>query len=236
MPRPAVSSHVHGETPAAAYAKMNRVLQEQPVRTASCESFEHASLNNVTRVLHSLRSPDLQDFFASKGDRRKLHFDSLDYKEALWKAEEAAATLMPSHAPGGPVYNASREGKCAEAVMLWIHHLSEAQRTILAQLEAFTLPLMPHDVAPKEMRSTEYDQQIGCTSCHVAVHIPGTPPSTAAGTRECGRLLHAVHTFSRRRRRAAAIFACGSHPRGHGRSRLSPADVASLSRQSRRSR
>lgn len=62
--------------------------------------------------------------------------------------------------------------------MWYIHHLSGGERRRLAQAEAFVLPLMPDDVAPREVRGHEYDQQIGCTSCHVAVHIPGTPPIT----------------------------------------------------------
>jgi len=35
---------------------------------------------------------------------------------------------------------------------------------------------MPADVAPKSVRSTEYDQQIACVSCHVPVQVPGAPP------------------------------------------------------------
>lgn len=178
QPRPDKSSAVHGATPADAFAGMNKVLLADAVRTAPCESFDHPSLNSVASVLYKLREADLDAGYKGKKDRRALHFESFDYKETLWKAEEHAATTLASHAPGSLNYNATRDGKCAEAVMWYIHHLSEGERERLAQIEAFALPLMPHDVSPVKARAHEYDQQIGCTSCHVAVHVPGTPPIT----------------------------------------------------------
>jgi hypothetical protein len=129
-------------------------------------------------VLHSLRKPELDDGYRTKRDRRSLHFATLGYKEVLWKAEAKAAATAASYAPGSPNYNATRDGKCAEAVMWYTHHLAEEDRARLAQVEAFVLPLLPLELAPAHSRSHEYDQQIGCTSCHVAVHIPGTPPIT----------------------------------------------------------
>lgn len=176
--RPARGSRTHGATPAEAFRGMNEVLRSAAVKTAPCETFEHATLNGVARALHKLRDPELHVHYASKKDKRALHFDSLEYKERLWEAETAAAVASRQYAPGSHGYNATRDGKCAETVMWWVHHLSEDARGILARLEDFVLPLMPQDVAPKDARSHEYDQQIGCTSCHTPVHIPGQPPIT----------------------------------------------------------
>jgi len=67
--------------------------------------------------------------------------------------------------------------------MWYTHHLSQEDRARLADVASFVLPLMPKDVAPVSVRQNEYDQQIGCTSCHVAVHIPGTPPITPIPTK-----------------------------------------------------
>jgi hypothetical protein len=175
-PRPQPGSHVRGDSPADAFRRMNLVLQADPVSTAPCSEFEHERLNQVARVLYSLRHAELDTEFRSRQDRRAMHFDSIEYKEKLWQAEKIAASRLSSHAPGSPNYNATRDGKCAEAVMWWIHHLSEGDRARLAQVEDFVLPLMPHDVAPAHARANEYDQQISCTSCHLPVHIPGAPP------------------------------------------------------------
>lgn len=174
--RPQPGSHVRGTTPAEAFAQMNRVLLQGPARTRACDEFDHEELNDVARKVHDLRQPQLDSQFRSIQDRRALHFDSISYKEKLWKAERAATSALSSHARGTPKYNATRDGKCAEAVMWWTHHLSEDDRVLLGGCDNFTLPLLPKDVAPPAHRGHEYDQQIGCTSCHVAVHIPGAPP------------------------------------------------------------
>jgi hypothetical protein len=176
--RPENNSHVRGATAADAFVKMNVVLDAEAVRTASCDTFDHAALNGVARTLHAMRVPALDESYRAREDRRALHFEDLGYKEHLWAGEAVAATARPSYAPGGPHYNASRDGKCAELVMWYVHHLSEAQRQELRQTPTFALPLMPLELASKATRSHEYDQQIGCTSCHVAVHIPGKPPIT----------------------------------------------------------
>merc|ERR1711907_649276 len=100
-----------------------------------------------------MRVPSLDDIYRSSKDRRALHFDDIAEKEKLWKGEAAAAVTVPSHAPGSPVYNATRDGKCAEIVMWWVHHLAEGHRAELSSIADFVLPLMPQDVAPKEARS-----------------------------------------------------------------------------------
>lgn len=68
---------------------------------------------------------------------------------------------------------------------LWSRGRSVAMTCPIALFTCPPDPITPcalvstaNDVSPAEARSHEYDQQIGCTSCHVAVHIPGTPPVT----------------------------------------------------------
>lgn len=180
--RPARSSQVSGSTPAAAFAGMNRVLSAGAAQTATCDSFDHSALNDLARALHSLRSEELNSLYESKGDKRKLHFTSLEYKERLWAAEGAAQKIQWK-GPGSDAYNATRDGKCAEVVMWYIHHLSETSREELARSANFVLPLMPHSVAPKGLAGHEYALQISCTDCHVAVHIPGAPPIQPAPPR-----------------------------------------------------
>lgn len=177
QPRPEPTSYVHGATAADAYAAMNGFLRREEVRTAACDVFDHAELNLMVEMLYLLRSPELDTAYANREDRRALHFASIAYKQTLWAAEAVASTLMPSYAAGGVAYAAARDGKCAEAVLLYVHHLSADRRAALAELDV-TLPLMPTELAPASARSAEYDQQIGCTSCHVAVAIPGAGPIT----------------------------------------------------------
>jgi len=174
--RPFDDSDVHGDTAEEAYSKMNFYLQAR-YATKPCSEWTHEDLDASAALLYSAKAQKLDLTYKAAGDRRALHYEALDYKEKLWAAERAAAKLMPSHAPNGLHYNVTRDGKCAEVVMLFIHHVSEAVRNKFADL-GVEMPLMPEDVAPPELRSEEYDQQVGCTSCHVAVHVPGTPPIT----------------------------------------------------------
>lgn len=178
LPRPEPTSHVHGATPKHAFAAMNEVLHTDGVKTRPCEDFSHDELNELAQILYAMRVPSLDESYRARGDRRALHFDNITEKELLWQAEEVATMTIPSHFVGTAKYNATRDGKCAELVMWYTHHLAEGHRAELASISDVALPLMPQDVAPQAARSHEYDQQIGCTSCHTPVHLPGTPPPT----------------------------------------------------------
>ena len=69
QPRPGASSHVHGESAAEAFAKMNLVLLADSVRTAPCDGFTHEDLNGAARVLYALRNAELDRGFQSRADR-----------------------------------------------------------------------------------------------------------------------------------------------------------------------
>jgi len=183
-PRPLPSSHVHGKTPAEAFARMNKVLLRDGVRTAACDTMDHGALNGVFRRLHALRAPELDAIFKGAEDRRALHYDTLEYKDTLWDREAGLAAADAAHAAGGRAYNVTRDGKCAEAVMLYIHHLPAAARAQLAREADFALPLMPVALAPEEEQTAEYSRQTGCAACHVATKEPETPTVDCIGAPE----------------------------------------------------
>ena len=64
---------------------------------------------------------------SSADDKRQLHFDvrnGLAAKEDLWAAEHELAVEDPArHGEGTPHHAMVQQGKCAELVMWWIHHL-----------------------------------------------------------------------------------------------------------------
>ena len=170
LPRPLESSHVHGATPREAFAAMNRALAAYDVPTAPCDEMTHQQLDGLARLLYGARSTVLDRQYRERRDRRALHFENITAKEKLWRAE-GQATIARAHYPDATaMYNATRDGKCAEVVMWWVHHLTSETRTQLSSVADITLPLMPRDLAPANMRSHEYEQQIGCTSCHTPVH------------------------------------------------------------------
>ena len=177
-PRPAETSHVHGANAADAFAKMNHFLQGGSLRTRSCDQWNTTELDELARALHGLRDPALDAEYKQRGDRRALHFDGFEHKERLWEAE--AGRLEP----GTQDFAAARDGKCAEIVMWWIHHLAEGQRAQIAAMPDFELPLMPADLAPEELRSAEYKQQTGCSACHMPIDAEKAPAEQEAETRD----------------------------------------------------
>lgn len=77
-------------------------------------------------------------------------------------------------AAGSAGYNLTRDGKCAEVVMWWVHHLPQRARAELAKRAGFRIPQMPaagpamdHVAAGKARR--EYTYQIQCISCHLVM-------------------------------------------------------------------
>merc|ERR1719232_2277449 len=159
---------------------MNAVLLKDLHRSKSCDMYDHETLNDIARQLYSVRSLELDDLYSEKGDNRALHFSDFEYKEHLWVGESLA------HHRGSLAWNATRDGKCAELVMWYIHHLSESTRKVLSQSDTFQLPLMPVQVAEPHVRSHEYAKQILCTDCHVRIADPSKPGIVTPKPRPAG--------------------------------------------------
>lgn len=187
-PKPLPSSHVVGGDPRAIFSAMNRHLQRQPYSTQPCESYSHDQLNELARELWTHRSPALAAIYHEAGDKRGFHFDAddaLSYKERLWAQEKLLATAQPDrHGTGSEHHAMVRDGKCAELVMWWIHHLPREAREKLAAQPGFAVPLMPaHGLSATAVNASsalssssssshvdqhalEYTYQVSCTDCH----------------------------------------------------------------------
>lgn len=68
-----------------------------------------------------------------------------------------------------------RDGKCAELVMWWIHHLTGEARAALSGVDGFKVPLLPtHEnvglhaslLNQGSEHSNEYIYQVSCSDCH----------------------------------------------------------------------
>jgi len=165
-PRPLPSSHVIGSGGKQIFDAMNRHLLNQPVATRPCEDWKHWELNEVARKVYSLRDDRLSTIYKDAGDNRKFHFEDLNYKEQLWALEDQQAKLNPSQfGPGSEKHAVSRDGKCAEMVMWWVHHLNEETRQALQSVHGFTIPLLPAN-GLKKTEDPEYVYQVSCSDCH----------------------------------------------------------------------
>jgi len=168
QPRPLPDSHVIAADGKSIFSAMNNYLTAQSVQTMACEEFDHDLLNSVARQLFPFHDERLNNIYRGRNDRRQLHFSDMKYKEALWKEEEKMSKFYPiTHGIGSSQYNMTRDGKCAELVMWWVHHLPISSKNFLNTMKEFKLPLLPNgeSVQPKD-QSKEYSYQVSCTSCH----------------------------------------------------------------------
>jgi hypothetical protein len=178
QPKPLSWSHVIGSTTHEIFDAMNDFLVKQPYHTQPCEQFTYDELNDLARTLWSFRSPELADIYSQANDNRQFHFDAsrgLEHKEKLWMKENELASSNPSkYGAGSEHYEMVHEGKCAEIVMWWVHHLAEPARNILAGM--VKVPLLPAgglkehvvDVEDPHSQSAKQEQiyQVTCASCH----------------------------------------------------------------------
>lgn len=174
QPKPHADSHVISPHPVGAWEAMNTHLLGQDVTTFPCEGLDHDQLNDVARQIWSSSDPSFNQIYKNKNDKRAFHFDSLEYKEKLWKQE--GATLKPATSEYGMV----RDGKCAEVVMWWVHHLTESTKSKLSQAHSFVLPLMPQR-GPVATDNKEYIYQVQCSDCHTTGHGNNKTATTSPG-------------------------------------------------------
>lgn len=157
---------------------MNAHLLRQPHATRACEEYTHDELNDLARFLFKHRNEALAGLYEDAGDKRKLHFDTegeedgLGYKEQLWALEAKLGAQDPAgHGEGSEHHAMVRDGKCAELVMWWVHHLPAKTRTELSGVAGFTVPLLPAKGRPEanlgtDVHSKEYSYQVSCSDCH----------------------------------------------------------------------
>lgn len=165
QPKPMPNSHVIGSG-SEIFESMNKHLLMQPHHTQPCEDWDHEELNDMARLLYKYRNKELADIYTEKDDNRKFHFDDITYKEKLWAMENLDVKTNPAvHGKGTHSYDVVRDGKCAEIVMWWIHHLPASTRAQLAGQEGVKVPLLPAN-GFQETDNQEYIYQVSCSSCH----------------------------------------------------------------------
>uniref|UniRef100_A0A7S4KRT8 Sulfhydryl oxidase n=1 Tax=Paramoeba aestuarina TaxID=180227 RepID=A0A7S4KRT8_9EUKA len=173
QPRPTSESHVYGSHPHAAWEAMNRYLLGSKVSTVACDRLSHEDLNSMYLDLMPHLDERFDILYKSRNDRRSLKFSNEEIT-TRWE-KEAEKAREPGFEEGTFHYNMLRDGKCAELVMWWIHHLTETSQEDL-QKNGFVLPLMPED-GPVDSQDPTYVYQVQCTDCHSSPNANATLPS-----------------------------------------------------------
>jgi hypothetical protein len=135
-------SHVIGEGHVGMTVKLNAALKAMPgANLKSCDEFSVQDLVNLQRKIHQAREPALEAVYRENGDngRRMSAFgvftEDLKELEELWGKELIALTANPE------LQEVSRDTKCHEAIMWYVHHVPQAMQVKL-RLQ-LTLPLLP---------------------------------------------------------------------------------------------
>lgn len=124
--------------------------------------------------IFALASRELLTIYALGHDPRQRAHTNITELRSVWAAINS---LVEGIADPG-VHAVQRDGLCHEAVMWFVHHLSEHHRAELAQ--QITLPLLPpqrhalaHTTAAHAQVAKDYESKERYQQCHVyicAVH------------------------------------------------------------------
>jgi len=144
------TTRLGGVTPQEIADKINKFLLNSPVQNRDCHDHSVDELNDLVRQMFPHLSTELSVLY-NEADGRSNRLNNLDEYEKLWLSEVDSDT--------------TREGKCAEVIMLWAHHLSEASKQSLA----ISLPSLPVHDPEKSAESELYSARTSCVTGHAMV-------------------------------------------------------------------
>jgi len=159
------SSH-KGSTFSNMSAKLNGFLKGYP-KTKECHEWTAKELQQFQTMMLMMRSPEMDDVYRTSVDRRTLRGDEQAHGERWERLSRMASQF------GKDYETIHRDGHCHEAVMWFVHHISEPVRQKLAALLA--VPLLPynkHECATEFITDgqkslcDEYLAQVSCQDCH----------------------------------------------------------------------
>ena len=117
-----------------------------------------------------------------------------------------------------------RDGKCAELVMWWIHHLTSDDRAALSGVDGFKVPLLPaHEnvgqhaslLSEGTEHGREYIYQVSCSDCHSTGVDATAAANTNTTTTSNSSCSSSTAVINRRPKvSAAASAASGAPPPG----------------------
>jgi len=184
-----------GEDFSTMSSRLNHHLASMPgLRTKPCMDFTADEIREVVSVLMSSRHDKLQEVYTSNNDRRALTHQTVQGLEQHWQQQQLT---LNQHLDLVPMAHAA---KCHQAVMLLVHHLTEAtKREVVQLLENF--PLLPTEqhsppdtAASAESSSraaavqavhADYVQESSCAAGHIIGHGNSTFNPGCLGSDEC---------------------------------------------------
>jgi len=157
------------------FEKMSHVLNGHMKRsnskTKECELWAVEELQEFQVLMMAMRDPALDSIYQNTTDNRRIRREVSEL-QSDWKKLNGIASKDPELA------RIHRDGHCHEAVMWYVHHLSQETRDALK--DKVTLPLLSyrrHASAQHAEVHKSYEEKVTCFSCHSNVL-----PQTSKGT------------------------------------------------------
>lgn len=164
-------------------ASMSKLLNQHLMRaeksTQACEHWTTVDLQNFMALIANHRNNEMQEIYRSTKDRRSMRWDSIEQHLQEWaKLNRISGDHPHLLAP-------QQEAHCREAVMWWVHHITEDKKKEFRAIN-ITVPLLPE--GPKkpcgqgsgeeERHACLYiNEKNSCDWCHSsqAAHDAGVP-------------------------------------------------------------
>jgi hypothetical protein len=155
------SGAVAGKSVSEIAQKINRHLERNVANLRDCAEFSHEELNRIVRKLWPAFNAELQKTYEdAKPDGRLREHSSLNDYEKRWLAEVPLLKYPDSAL-------VLREAKCAEVLMLWVHHVPEDGKKSLQDITLPRLPEFKVSHLQKDQRvASRYATSFSCVSGH----------------------------------------------------------------------
>merc|ERR1719316_2595735 len=137
---------------------LNGHLKRSEKSTLPCEHWSTTELQNFMATIGEHRSEELQTIYRATSDRRDVKVDALEDHKAQWTKLNRITSNHPH------LYAPLQDAHCREAVMWWVHHLSEEKKGFLRATN-ITVPLLPESEKKQCGQGEGHDEE------QVCVHI-----------------------------------------------------------------
>jgi hypothetical protein len=138
---------------------LNKHMLQTELHTRACDQWNTSALQNFMLQVLDRADPALDEHYQKQDDRRKLLHGSARGHEQHWRGVNGVV--------GGAehLHKPVRDSHCRQAVMMWVHHLTdEARAELRPQVE---VPLLPEE-EKAECYSKTYDEHGVCVGAEVA--------------------------------------------------------------------
>ena len=144
-----------------------------------CRLWTAREIQQLQATLFLAREATLDDIYQGTADNRRMRL-ALDDMSSSWEKLNALVEEDLGHRPAA--HAILRDGHCHEAVMWYVHHLTDDIKQVFksANVEIPLLSLAPHVCPPPGLPKDEaskfasvcqaYQEKVTCASCHANVN------------------------------------------------------------------